>query len=170
MNRETEMADFPRSTTPRAQGMASEPGPESGLKVVAWQRRAEVLTRPKLPCLSAFHTINLSAGCPNECRYCYAQSYAHHPGWGTVAYYANAREKLVQALAHLRRPPRLVYFSTASEPFLPAPLVLGEMYSIMASLLQTGAALLISTKGVIPDQFIELTTVRLTFSHEFLSS
>lgn len=150
------MADFPKSTTPRVQGRAFEPEPESGLKVVAWQRRAEVLTRPKLPCLSAFHTINLSAGCPNECRYCYAQSYAHHPGWGTVAYYANAREKLMQELARLRRPPRLVYFSTASEPFLPAPRVLDEMHAIMALLLQSGAALLISTKGIIPDRFIEL--------------
>ncbi len=150
------MTDFPKLTGPCAQESASEPDPETGLKVVAWQRRAEVLTRPKLPCLSAFHTINLSAGCPNECRYCYAQSYAHHPGWGTVAYYANAREKLVQELVHLRRSPRLVYFSTASEPFLPAPRVLEEMHSIMATLLQTGAALLISTKGIIPDRFIEL--------------
>jgi DNA repair photolyase len=126
------------------------------LKVVAWQRRAEVLTRPKLPCLAAFHTINLSAGCPNECRYCYAQSYAHHPGWGTVAYYANAREKLKEELARLRQRPRLVYFSTASEPFLPAPRVMDDMHEIMATLLETGAALLISTKGVIPDRFIEL--------------
>lgn len=117
------------------------------VKVVAWQRRAEVLTRPKLPCLSAFHTINLSAGCPNECRYCYAQSYAHH------------REKLVQELARLRRPPRLVYFSTTSEPFLPAPRVLDEMHAIMTTLLKTGAALLISTKGIIPERFIKL------FSH-----
>jgi len=126
------------------------------LKVVAWQRRAEVLTRPKLPCLAAFHTINLSAGCPNECRYCYAQSYAHYPGWGTVAYYANAKERLQEELARLRQQPRLVYFSTASEPFLPAPRVLDDMNEIMAILLESGAALLISTKGVVPDRFIEL--------------
>lgn len=126
------------------------------LKVVAWQRRAEVLTRPKLPCLADFHTINLSAGCPNECRYCYAQSYAHHPGWGTVAYYANAKEKLKEELARLRQRPRLVYFSTASEPFLPAPRVLDDMHEIMATLLEMGAALLISSKGLIQDRFIEL--------------
>lgn len=150
------MAEFSKMPAPKDRSESSESEPKPGLKVVAWQRRAEVLTRPKLPCLSAFHTINLSAGCPNECRYCYAQSYAHHPGWGTVAYYANAREKLVQELARLRRPPRLVYFSTASEPFLPAPRVLDEMHAIMALLLQSGAALLISTKGIIPDRFIEL--------------
>jgi hypothetical protein len=67
---------------------------EGRLRVVAWQRRAEVLTHPKLPCLATFHTINLTAGCPQECHYCYAQSYVHHPGWGTVAYYSNARDKL----------------------------------------------------------------------------
>lgn len=153
------MAEFSKMPAPKDRWESSESEPKPDLKVVAWQRRAEVLTRPKLPCLSAFHTINLSAGCPNECRYCYAQSYAHHPGWGTVAYYANAREKLVQELAHLRRQPRLVYFSTASEPFLPAPRVLDEMHAIMTTLLKTGAALLISTKGIIPERFIEL------FSH-----
>ena len=137
-------------------------GSERGLKVVAWQRRAEVLTRPKLPCLTGFHTINLSAGCPNECRYCYAQSYAHHPGWGTVAFYANAKDKLKEELARprdVRRErtlPRLVYFSTASEPFVPAPRVLDDLYEIMAALLDAGAALVVSTKGVIPDRFVDL--------------
>lgn len=126
------------------------------LKVIAWQRRAEVLTRPKLPCLAAFHTINLSAGCPNECRYCYAQSYARHPGWGTVAFYANARAKLMDELARLKEPPRLTYFSTASEPFLPAPRVLEDLLAIMEALLDVGSALLISTKCAIPQQFIEL--------------
>jgi DNA repair photolyase len=121
--------------------------------VVAWQRRAEVLTHPKLPCLAEFHTLNLSAGCPNECRYCYAQSYAHHPGWGTVAYYANALEKLRGELARPRVTPRLVYFSTASEPFVPAERVLDDLFAIMALLLERGTALLISTKGVIPDRF-----------------
>jgi len=128
----------------------------ASLRVVAWQRRAEVLTHPKLPCLAEFHTLNLSAGCPNECRYCYAQSYAHHPGWGTVAYYANALEKLREELARPRSAPRLVYFSTASEPFVPAERVLDDLFAIMALLLERGVALLISTKGVIPEQFVAL--------------
>lgn len=97
--------------------MENERTADAPLKIVTWQRRAEVLTRPQLPCMGAYHTINLSAGCPNECRYYYAQSYAYHPGWGTVAFYANAREKLKKELATLHQKPRLVYFSTASEPF-----------------------------------------------------
>ena len=158
---------------------------EGSLKVVAWQRRAEVLTRPKLPCLAEFHTVNLTAGCPNECRYCYAQSYAHHPGWGKVAFYANAKDKLKDELARWntnrqRRPQtggdraaspsaepfpegageprglRLVYFSTASEPFVPAPGILDDLYEIMAALLEVGTALVISTKGVVPERFVAL--------------
>jgi DNA repair photolyase len=132
---------------------------EGRLRVVAWQRRAEVLTHPKLPCLASFHTINLTAGCPQECRYCYAQSYAHHPGWGTVAYYSNARDKLREELARLRQRPRLVYFSTATEPFLAIPQILDVQYEIMATLLDCGIALLISTKGFIPDRFVELFAV-----------
>jgi len=155
------------------------------LKVVAWQRRAEALTRPKLPCLAEFRTVNLTAGCPNECRYCYAQSYAHHPGWGKVAFYANAKDKLKDELARWntnrqRRPqtggdraaspsaepfpesagepggPRLVYFSTASEPFVPAPGILDDLYEIMAALLEVGTALVVSTKGVVPERFVAL--------------
>lgn len=173
------------------------------LRVLRWQRRAEVLTRPKLPCLAEFHTVNLTAGCPNECRYCYAQSYAHHPGWGKVAFYANAKDKLKEELARTRggvgsakeslpdmeqaeactltsseyrlQPvsssasasrdrrqsspavgPRLVYFSTACEPFVPAPRVLDDLYEIMAALLDAGAALVISTKGVVPERFVAL--------------
>lgn len=148
--------------------MAVEVGSDGGknasghqsLKVVAWQRRAEVLTRPKLPCLGGFHTLNLSAGCPNECRYCYAQSYAHHPGWGTVAFYANALEKLRTDLARLREKPRLVYFSTASEPFLPVPRILEHLREIMATLLEAGAALLISTKGIVPPAFVDLFSTK----------
>lgn len=129
---------------------------ERPLKLVIWQRRAEVLTRPQLPCMGGYHTINLSAGCPNECRYCYAQSYAYHPGWGTVAFYANAKDKLRKELAGQRQKPHLVYFSTASEPFLPVPQILDDLHAIMAMLLEADAGLVISSKCVIPDRFVEL--------------
>jgi hypothetical protein len=41
---------------------ADSMSPIPPLRVVTWQRRAEVLTHPKLPCLAEFHTLNLSAG------------------------------------------------------------------------------------------------------------
>lgn len=142
---------------------APNPAPSSAaaaddhpLKVVVWERKTAALTRPALPCLAGFHTLNLTAGCPNECRYCYAQSYEQHPGWGTVAFYANMLGKLREELPRLREKPRLVYFSTASEPFLPVTRIMDDQLEIMAQLLDFGAELLISTKGVIERRFATL--------------
>lgn len=56
----------------------------------------------------------------------------------------------------MREKPQLVYFSTACEPFLPVGPILDDLYEIMALLLEAGAFLLISTKGVIPKRFAAL--------------
>jgi len=129
---------------------------EPALRVLAWQRRADVLRQPPLPCLSKYHTLNLTAGCPNECRYCYAQNYKHHPGWGTVAFYANTLERLRAEFEEVRPRPTLVYLSTASEPFLPVERIQDDMFEIMRFLLEKGVFLLISTKGVIGARFADL--------------
>ena len=76
-------------------------------RVVRWQRRAEVLTQPNLPCLAGYYALNVTAGCPNECHYCYAQTYAHHPGWGTVAFYGNLLPRLREELPQMKEKPRL---------------------------------------------------------------
>ncbi len=136
--------------------MPSYKGQQNEFRVVEWRRRAEVLPQPKLPCLSRYHTINLTAGCPNECVYCYTQTYRHHPGWGKVAFYSNMLERLREELPEMKRKPVMVYCSTSSEPFLPHAKILDHMYEIMALLLDAGAMLLISTKGVIEDRFVEL--------------
>jgi len=125
-------------------------------RVVQWQRRACVLTQPKLPCLAAYHALNLTAGCPNECHYCYAQTYAHHPGWGTVAFYGNLLSRLREEWSEMRAKPQLVYFSTACEPFLAVEPILSDLYEIMALLLDSGVFVLISTKGVISKRFVNL--------------
>jgi len=126
------------------------------LKVYEHQRRSSVLRHPMLPCLSPYHTINLTAGCPNRCVYCYAQSYDFHPGWGSVIFFSNTLELLKKELPRKRKKPRLVYFSTASEPFLPVPPILEDLYRIMEILLEQNIFLLISTKCPIPDRFIKL--------------
>ena len=128
----------------------------SRLRIVEWQRRAAVLGRPKLPCLAPYHTLNLTAGCPNECRYCYAQSYDHHPGWGTVAFYSNMAARLKEEFPRMREKPSMVYFSTASEPLLPVNRILDDMFEIMEFLLARGVPLLISTKGIVQPRFAEL--------------
>lgn len=125
-------------------------------QLIERERKTSPLTRPLLPCLSKYHTMNLTCGCPNECVYCYAQSYDFHPGWGTVIYYSNMLEKLKKSLPRMRKKPELVYFSTASEPFLPIERILDDLYEIMSMLLKNNIFLLISTKCVIPDKFIAL--------------
>lgn len=126
------------------------------IPIIEVQRRSAVLNHPSLPCLGEHYTINLTAGCPHQCRYCYAQSLAHHPGWGQVLWYSNSLDLLSTELRRRRKPPRLVFFSTACEPFVPDECVLSMLYSAMELLLEHSVFLLISTKGRIPDDFLRL--------------
>lgn len=119
-------------------------------------RQSGVLHHPALPCLARDYTINLTAGCPNLCRYCYAQSFRHHPGQGKLIFYANTLERMKEELPRKRKKPSRVYFSTGCEPFQPFQRLLDDLYGIMVLLLDSGVALLISTKSVIPDRFISL--------------
>ena len=126
------------------------------IKIFEYHRRGPILRHPLLPCLSSYHTINLTNGCPNRCVYCYAQCYGHHPGWGKIIFYSNTLELLKEELPKKRQTPELVYFSTASEPFLPVEPILKDLHDIMEILFHHGVFILVSTKCVIPDSFIEL--------------
>lgn len=126
------------------------------LKVVGVKRRSAVLRHPLLPCLARYYTLNLTAGCPNECFYCYSQSYEFVPSWGTVVYYENMLDRLREELPRRKKKPVLVYFSTYSEPFLPLEQILNAQFEIMKLLLEQKVRLLISTKGKIPQQFVNL--------------
>ncbi len=124
--------------------------------VIEIERQSHVLRSPALPCLSGYHTINLTAGCPYKCRYCYAQNFRQNPGCGTVLFYANSLDLLRRELPRKRKKPVLVYFSTACEPFIPYQPVLDSLYGVMELLLENSINLLISTKSQIPGQFLEL--------------
>ncbi len=124
--------------------------------IVSVERKSAVLKRPTLPCLSRWHTINLLAGCPYECRYCYARSFRSNPGDGKVLFYANTLELLRHELPRKRVRPEVVYFSTACEPFAPEEPVLETLYGVMQLLLEYGVTILISTKSKIPQQFLNL--------------
>ena len=136
--------------------MASENLATETLRVVPVERRSAVLRHPGLPCLARDYTINLTAGCPHECCYCYAQSFIQHPGWGEVRFYANSLELLRREMLRRRERPRLVFFSTACEPFVPHEDVLSCLYGIMELLLAHGVFLLISTKRPPPARFVKL--------------
>ncbi|MCE5250254.1 radical SAM protein [bacterium] len=125
-------------------------------RIIEVCRKAEVLKHPSLPCLSHFHTINLLAGCPYECRYCYARSYRSNPGNGKVLFYCNTFDLLRYELLRKRKRPVLVYFSTACEPFIPYEMVSDVLFSVMKLLLDHNVSLLISTKSPVSDRFVNL--------------
>jgi len=125
-------------------------------EIIHAERKSNVLGRPALPCLSTYHTINLTAGCPYECRYCYAQSFRSYPGRGKVKFYANTFELLRRELPRKRKKPELVYFSTSCEPFMPYEHILNSLYGVMKLLLEHSVFLLISTKSRIPENFLRL--------------
>ena len=134
-------------------------------RIVEADRKSTVLKRPTLPCLSRYHTINLTAGCLFECRYCYAQSFRSHPGRGRVRFYANTLELLKKELPRKRERPALVYFSTACEPFLPDKRILDALYGTMELLLEHSVFVLISTKSEVPDRFLQLFERHLGLVH-----
>jgi len=126
------------------------------IEIITQNRKSSILTRPTLACLKDYHAINLTAGCPYECRYCYAREYSNNPGSGRIIFYANSEEKLAAELAGKRRKPKMVYFSTATDPFIPFPKILDSQFRIMEMLLQNRISIFILTKAKIPNRFINL--------------
>lgn len=119
-------------------------------------RKSEVFGRPTLPCLSGWRTINLLAGCPYECVYCYARSFRSYPGNGKVIFYENSFDLVKDRLLRMRKKPTVVYFSTACEPFVPHNKILETLFNVMELLLKNEISILVSTKSLIPETFIRL--------------
>jgi DNA repair photolyase len=59
-------------------------------------------------------------------------------------------------LSRKKHKPKTVYFSTATDPFIPDRQVLDSQFQIMDMLLKNRIPLLISTKAKIPERFVEL--------------
>ncbi len=125
-------------------------------EIIEVSRESTVLKRPTLPCLSSYHTINMTAGCLFGCRYCYAQSFRSYLGRGKVLFYADTFQRLRAELLRKRKMPVLVYFSTACEPFLPDERILTTLYRVMNLLLEHGISVLVSTKSQVPRDFLQL--------------
>lgn len=125
-------------------------------KLIYKERKTPVLTKVALPCITDYYNINITGGCMSGCIYCYAQGYSSSPKNGAVTFYHNAFERLQRELARKRTKPKIVYFSSASEPFAPFGPALNETYKIMDLLIKTGIKIFVSTKSWIPQRFIEL--------------
>ncbi|MEN6407941.1 MAG: radical SAM protein [Thermoguttaceae bacterium] len=126
------------------------------VEVVRTERKSAVLTPSSLACLSHVPTVNLTAGCAHECRYCYARGYLTHPGEGKVAFYTNTCERLRDELPRKRRKPATVYFSPSSDPFQPVPEVLDMTYDVLKFLLELEIGVTFVTKGRIPERHRKL--------------
>jgi DNA repair photolyase len=119
-------------------------------QVIPIERKSAVLTPSSLACLAHVPTVNLTAGCAHECRYCYARGYLTHPGEGKVRFYTNTLSKLREELRRKRKKPTTVYFSPSSDPFQPVPEVLKMAYDVFRFLLESEIGVAFVTKGRIP--------------------
>lgn len=126
------------------------------MEVLKAERRSAVLTPSGLACLARMPTINLTAGCIHQCRYCYTSGYSTYPGEGKVRFYTNTLEKLQSELARKREKPAAVYFSPSSDPFQPISEVLDMAYDVFKYLLQNGIGVAFVTKGQIPQKHLKL--------------
>jgi DNA repair photolyase len=121
-------------------------------EVIYAERKSAVLTPSSLACLKHTPTVNLTAGCAHECRYCYARGYQTHPGEGKVRFYTNTLTKLREELRRKRKKPATVYLSPSSDPFQPIPEVLEMVYDVFRFLLESGIGVVFVTKGHIPSR------------------
>ena len=121
-------------------------------EVIRTERKSAVLTPSSLACLAHVPTVNLTAGCAHECRYCYARGYLTHPGEGKVTFYTNTLAKLREELRRKRKKPTTVYFSPSSDPFQPVPEVLDMAYDVFRFLLESEIGVAFVTKGRIPER------------------
>jgi len=129
-------------------------------EVIRIERKSAVLTPSSLACLAHVSTVNLTAGCAHECRYCYARGYLTHPGEGKITFYTNTLAKLREELRHKRKKPSTVYFSPSSDPFQPVPEVLDMAYDVFRFLLESGIGVAFVTKGQIPQRHRNLLAAR----------
>lgn len=126
------------------------------MRLVERTRRTRVLRRVALHCFRDGLTVNLTAGCLHDCVYCYAQGFESTPKDGSVHLYENIPNLLLMELNRMRRRPTFVSFSTASDPFQPQNRVLSTAFSTFEILLRRGTCVSFLTKGVIPQEFMDL--------------
>jgi DNA repair photolyase len=115
-----------------------------------------MLTPSSLACLAHVPTVNFTAGCAHQCRYCYARGYLTHPGEGKVRFYTNTLAKLREELRRKRKKPTTVYFSPSSDPFQPVPEVLNMAYDVFKLLFESEIGVAFVTKGLIPERHRKL--------------
>jgi len=119
-------------------------------------RRGKVLTPAYFGCLKGIPTLNITNGCIFQCTYCYARGYSQAPKEGEVYLYVNLPNLLEEELSRKKVIPQWVILNTSSDCFQAHPNILRVTFEVIRILLDHGIGISFLTKGVIPQQCLEL--------------
>lgn len=128
------------------------------MKVLSAAKK-HVLSRGTIRCLGEVSTVNTARGCAGLCAFCYARCYTGAPPPDTLLIYPELPAQLRHELDSRRRKnplPGYVIFSSASDAFVGGPQVLRLTRACLEILLRRDVGVALSTRGVIPDEIIEL--------------
>jgi DNA repair photolyase len=88
-------------------------------------------------------------GCVQRCGFCSARAHPIHPGDDTVFLFADTAERLERELANLRRRPRAVFISPATDPFPPSLEIQAETVRVVEVLARHQVDAWLITRGYI---------------------
>jgi len=124
--------------------------------VIPKLRKGRVLTPAHFGCLDGIPTLNITNGCLFQCTYCYARGYSQAPRKGEVYLYVNLPNLLEEELSRKKVVTQWVILNTSSDCFQSHPDILRVTLEVVRILLDHGIGISFLTKGVIPQQCLEL--------------
>jgi DNA repair photolyase len=119
-------------------------------------RRGRIVTPAYFGCLEGIPTLNVTNGCLFQCTYCYARGYSQALKEGKVYLYVNLPDLLREELSRKKVLPQWVILNTSSDCFQSPPNILRVTYEVIRVLLDYAIGISFLTKGVIPQQCLEL--------------
>ncbi len=127
-----------------------------------------VLHKGKYPCAGDLATLNITEGCAGSCVFCYARCRGNiEPGTVSIDHELPYRLRII--LESKRRPPPMyVVLSSFSDPFLGGEQVLRVTRQCLEILVNRGIGVIISTRGEIPDDVIELLGTHAPYTRVFI--
>ena len=125
-------------------------------KVIPKLKKGRVLNPASFGCLKGIPTLNITNGCIFQCTYCYARGYSQAPRKGEVYLYVNLPNLLEEELSRKKVVTQWVILNTSSDCFQSHPDILRVTLEVVRILLDHGIGISFLTKGVIPQQCLEL--------------
>jgi DNA repair photolyase len=101
--------------------------------------------------------IDLTAGCPHGCPFCYVRGSALYPGPDRILFDPFSAETLTQLLATVRELPLRIVLSPTSDPLpVTSHEIRAETHAIVELLLRRGIEVVLLTRGAVPRSLISL--------------